>query len=462
MNMKINSQIELRVGEDVSPYHHPNALRLLEEELTFRNPKFTEAARLGFSTFSIPKDICLIKQVPGTWYIPRGHVKTVLSHFPDEPIQDFTSIGVTNSCLYMNEDFSLDERQLRCIEAMRKKKQGIILAATSSGKSAMILACIAEKQVSTLVIVNRKVLLEQLVSDAKKYLHNVPIGTLTGDKKDIQEVTFALDRTVANILEKNDKYADSFKSGFGMVIMDECHIAAAPTLQFIMNRMEARYRYGLSGSLNRKDGLSFIVDGLFGSVIAEVSKDEIIEAGRACPYSVHLLPVSTEVSYPESEESSTEYWKRIDKEIHASKEREDQVFDFVASLIRNGRTPAVGFRYLEPTKRLHKRLNDSGFPTSMLIGGVKEPKSICDEVQSGKTKCLVATFGTFSTGVNIPKLDALVIASPTYSNELLLNQLRGRILRNNPGKEKADVYFVHDEKVFPIQKAKRVVRILER
>lgn len=468
--MKIHSQVELCVRQDTSPYHHPRALEALEKSLTFDNPKFKEAERLGFSTFSIPRTIKLVHQsTSGTWYIPRGHVRTILKHFPDEKIEQATCDVWNPHVLYFNEDFSLDERQERCLEAISKKKQGLILAATSSGKSAIILAAIARLQQNALVIVNRQVLLDQLLEDAEKYLSGTSIGVLNGKHKEVGQVTFAIDKTLQDLLRNEDERArskpydpDLLRNKFGLVIVDEVHTASCPTMNSILSRLPAKHRYGLTGTLQRKDRMEFYVHAQFGEVIAEVSKDEIIEAGRAVPYTVHVLETGATVTNGPENESPTAYWKRIDSELHASEHRETVLFEAVKASILAGETPAVGFRYVEPCKRLVARLEEAGLPVSLLIGGVKDPRTICLDVQNGKTKGIVATYGTFSTGVNIPKLDHLFIASPSYSNQLLLNQLRGRILRNNEGKEKAKVTFLFDEYVFPRYKLNRVVRSLEK
>lgn len=467
--MKIAAQIELDVRTS-NIYRSPMALKSLEIALTFPNPKFQDAARLGFSTFGIPKDILLIHQTPsGTWYLPRGHVRTVLESFPHEKIEDKTVSVWNQFVLYLNEDFKLDERQLRCLEAIKNKKQGLILAATSTGKSAVILAAIANLRQNALIIVNRQVLLDQLLEDARKYLSGCTIGVLNGKKKEIGQVTFAIDKTLQNLLWEEDAKAREnptdptlIRNQFGAVFCDEVHTASCPTMSSILTRLPAKYRYGFTGTLKRKDRMEFQVFAQFGHVIAEVSKDEIIEAGRAVPYSVSLLETGATVSSPEKEESPTEFWKRIDSELHASEHRENILFNAVKASILAGETPAIGFRYVEPCKRLQARLGEAGLPVSLLIGGVKDPRGICQEVQTGKTKGIIATYGTFSTGVNIPKLDHLFIASPSYSNSLLLHQLRGRILRNHPGKEKAKITFLFDEYVFPMSKAKRVVRILEK
>jgi len=460
--MVIGSQIQFPVGQDVSPQRDPEALRALEESLTYDNPKFQDAARLGFSTYNTPAKVCLAKQLPGNWYIPRGLVRTVLKHFPHEPIREQVIFHRETSALYFNEDFVLDERQMRCLDAVgSQRKQGIIHAATSAGKSAIIMAMIAKIKQPTLVIVNRAVLLEQLLRDAEETLAGVTIGVLDGTRKEIGEVTFGIDKTILNMLRAEDNnWQKPFTHAFGCIIMDEVHQAACPTVNSIMGRLPAMYRYGLSGTLKRKDRMDFMIHAHFGEVIATITQDEIIDAGRATPYSVVVAESPATLAEAPEEETAVQFWKRADTELHESKEREDFLFEYVLDLLKKGKTPAVGFRFIEPAKRLHKRLSEH-FPMSLLLGGVKDPKGVCDEVQDGKTAGIIATYGCFSTGVNIKRLTDLVIASPIYSNPLMLHQLRGRILRTHEGKAHAYVHFIADPLVFPNHKLRRVVRILE-
>lgn len=466
--MYISSHIALDVKQDASPYHTEANLKALESALTFPNPKWEETNRLGFSTWAIPKTICLIDMTnEGIWFIPRGHIRTVLNYFPNEALLDHTTSSPNPYILYYNTDFDLDIRQKRCLAAMKQKNQGIILAATSSGKSAIILKAIALKRQNTLVIVNRQVLLEQLLEDAEKYLGSATIGVLNGKYKEVGEVTFAIDKTLEKLLKEEDAKAELnpwshhlLRNKFGMVIVDEVHIAACPTMKAIMSRLPAKYRYGLTGSLDRKDGMQFVVRGIFGDVIATISADELKDAGRITSVTpvVHNFESINSPDY--SHISGVEKWKMYDNHVHTDKARLRSVAEIARSILIKNKDARILilFRYIAPCKEMAAILSGFDIAVGVVVGENKDNTETLNQLEDGKVNIVCSTIGISSTGINVKTLTDIILFSPVLNNESLLTQCRGRLMRKSPGKQEAFFHIVWDKGVYPEFRLNRIVR----
>ncbi|MFA5130686.1 MAG: DEAD/DEAH box helicase family protein [Patescibacteria group bacterium] len=431
---------------------------------TYKNPKFSQAMRFGFSTKHIPKDVTTYVQSDKFFIASRGEFRKVAQALQELPYATHFELDeqFTDVCLpdiqYVNEDFEIDERQHRCIEAAQNAKQGIIHAATSSGKSDMILALIAAQKQATLIVVNRKVLLDQLLRDAQKRLKGCTFGTIEGGKAVWGDVTFALERSLAKFLPEAAKR-------FGMVIADEVHIAAAPSFQKIYNELPAKYRFGFTGTVRRKDGMEFLVYATFGRIIAEVNKDEIIEAGRAVPVELNIHDTMLKPPIELMDEpDAVKFNRAADIFLHESASRLTFIRDRIMEIREQHKDAriVVACRFLEPLRLLKENLEDRGLTVRCVTGKEQDQKGSCDALESGSCDVLLATIPCFSTGVNIPNLTDLILMSPMFSNELLIHQLRGRLMRTSEGKTCGRFHFIWDPDVYDLRKLQTFKRIFAR
>lgn len=439
-------------------------IRKLLKTLTYSNPKFHEAKRLGFSTHGITPEIqnYTLSADGERLTTTRGEIRKVRAIFPDEPIDDFNGARTTyiHNIQYENHDFKLDERQDRAIAAIKRKKQGIIHAATSAGKSAIIMAAIAARNVPTLVVVHRKVLLEQLLEDAKKWLKGCSIGQLGGGKHVLGDVVFAIDKSLGMALERDA----TVWSKFQCVIQDECHLSPCSTFQKIMNKLPAPYRYGMTGTLKRKDGMEFMIHATYGEVIAEITKDELLEANRVSPVEVNIITSDAEVDAAFFDLPTTKKFQAIDKALHANAYRDDLALEATQEILKNPNARVVILsRYVEPTERLARKLHEHyGIDASIVNGQHDDAKITCKEFERGEVRVLCATIGCFATGVNIPNLTDIVLISPVFNNELLIHQTRGRLMRRAEGKTHGTLHFIWDQFVFEEFKLKKFLQIMKK
>lgn len=471
--MIVASQIYLKTSDT-------KALSQLKAALTYPNPKYQDAKRMGLYLKNIPETIQTYGYQGEYLKIPRGYFALVKKLFPDEPVEDRTIKHPKLDLVYENKTFELDERQKRCVEAMVKKKQGIIHAATSAGKSAIILAAIAEINQPTLIIVHRKMLLNQLYEDARKWIqdgstkvlgkgvrqtrtqstHESPLfGQIGAGKNVVGKITFAIDKSLAIALKKDP----TLPSKFGLVIQDECHQSPCSTFQRIMDQLPATKRFGLTGTLKRKDRMDFLIGSTYGAVISTVTKDELLKADRVSP--VFTEVIYSDATVPEAilELQPTQKSQAIDKVLHVDEERLTLIIDYVQGIIRKRPDARIAIcsRYVDPCYRLRDLASERDIACSTITGRDSDGDTTCARLRSGNLQLAVVTLGCFSTGINIPELTDIVLISPCFSNELLIHQLRGRLYRKAVGKTHGTLHLVWDQFVFPSWKLNRFKSIMK-
>lgn len=462
--MRVHSRLDLTPGEWQSlPKETRDHIRT---SLTYTNPKFAQAQRLGFATHHLPKDLYTFRlPSEGGISIDRGEARKVFNALSAVPFVAEFSLedGTVESPIeieYTNAEFALDERQERCLEACMSFNQGIIHAATSAGKSAMMMALIAQKKQKTLIIINRKILLEQLKRDAERWLGAEHVGTIVGGKCQVGNVTFALERSLI-------KHLDAVKDLFGMVIMDEVHGSPAQSFQTILSEVPARYRYGFTGTVKRKDQMQFLMYAAFGPIIATVTRDELEEAGRTTPVRVEIHETNITVDPEIFEMDVIKKNREIEKAVHTHEARFGDVCALVDGLLSDGASPrriAVASRFLYPLERIGEILA-SNYPKirfRFVTGKEKNQDENCQALERGECDVILATIPCFSTGVNVPSLSDLILISPVFTNELILHQLRGRLMRKAEGKEVGTFHFLFDGNIFERHKLLRMLAILKR
>lgn len=443
------------------------ALTMLKNLLTYPNPKFQDAERMGFYTGNILPTIPTWEFDPAKreLKIARGEAsktrRALQAQGVDLAWADNTIEGKElSSITYENNEFQLDERQERAIFATQQWQQGIIHAATSAGKSAIILGAIARIKRKTLVIVHRKVLLEQLVDDAKKWLKNASIGIVGDGKRDVADVTFCIDKSLIKAMQTHPElFAD-----VGLVIQDECHLSPATTFQYLIDKLPARRRFGLTGTLKRKDRMEFLIHATFGNVIATITKSELEEAGRTTPVEIQVHETETAVPDYVFNLSPSECWRECDTAIHADPERKLRAVQIVGSILNANPSARILIlsRYVEPCYEMERLLTQFNIKSGVVTGKEDDHKQTCDELERGECSVVTATIGTVATGVNIKSLTDVILFSPVFSNELMLHQIRGRLMRRAEGKEKATFHLMFDPRIFDEKRIKQAVRILRK
>jgi superfamily II DNA or RNA helicase len=287
----------------------------------------------------------------------------------------------------------------------------------------------------TLIVVPSKSLVEQMAKDFIDYgwdpenVHKI----YQGHSKDTQAyVTITTWQSVYGL----DKF---WFRQFDAVVGDECHQFKAKSLQGIMKKMpDCKWRYGFTGTLDGKQVHKLILEGLFGPVYSTVSSSDLMEKGFLAKLAVEIIllkhPYQKFDTYNDEIEwlGLCEYRNRFISNL--SSDLKGNVLVLFARVEKHG-IP------------LHEMIdNGTDRPTHLVYGmtDVKEREKVREVCETSDNNIIVASYGVFSTGVNIKNLNHIVFASPSKSKVRVLQSI-GRGTRKAKGKDDFKLYDIADD-----------------
>jgi len=183
--------------------------------------------------------------------------------------------------------------QKPAVEALKSKKQGQIEAGCGAGKTEIGIAGIAEVGRTALILVHTKDLMHQWQERVFSRL-GIEAGKVGDGVRDIRPITIAMLQTLAGW---NEPDLISFGRKFGVLICDECHHLPADLMSKAVNALPCRWRWGLTATPEREDGLNFVTDWVIGPIVYKVSQKELIDAGFLMPAEVFRVSSYLKVNW---------------------------------------------------------------------------------------------------------------------------------------------------------------------
>jgi superfamily II DNA or RNA helicase len=330
------------------------------------------------------------------------------------------------------------------VHAVRNKRV-LLLSPTSSGKSFilyLILRYIQQDHKKGLLIVPRTSLAEQMYSDfasygydSEKYCHRQYAGKeKTTDK-------FLTITTWQSIYKNPPEYFEQFD----FVLGDEAHEFKAKSLTTIMSSLiNTNYRIGCTGTLDGTHTHKLVLEGLFGPVLTVTTTKELMDDKHVADFSIKCLILK----YPEETCKMARKWnynEEIDY-IVTNPYRNTFIKNLVLSLKGNS---LVLFNLVEKHGRQLFRMieEEKGKRKVFFVYGgtdVDVRESIRAITEKENDAIIVASYGTFSTGINIRNLHNVIFASPSKSRVRNLQSI-GRGLRKGDNKTEAVLYDISDD-----------------
>lgn len=334
--------------------------------------------------------------------------------------------------------------QVAAVRKLLDDHRGIILSPTGSGKSLIVHILIQALQVPTLIVVPTISLVAQMESDLVSYgCDPETIQTIQAGRSKSQRASIIIS-TWQSIYEQPASYFDHFSC----IIVDEVHLAKAKSLVGIMEKCRnTPYRFGCTGTLDDTQVHRLILEGLFGTVTRVTTTHALVQNEQLTPLLVKLCAIKYPLDVCK-ELRRVPYRDEIDY-LLASEARLTIVANMAARAKGN---TLVLFNYVEKHGMpLFERIQDIavGRTVHFVYGGVEgdDRERIRKLVEQGERHIIVASYGTFSTGVNIPNLQTLIFASPSKSKFRVLQSI-GRTLRLHKSKDHATLIdFIDDLRV---------------
>lgn len=361
--------------------------------------------------------------------------------------------------------------QLLAIYKAITSKRLTIIAPTGTGKSLIIYGLIRWLQEQTpekiLLVVPNVGLVEQMFSDFKEYSE-------LDEEWDIFEHASRLysdydydgsKQVLISTWQSLQKWETEDHDQWGAVIIDETHGAKAKEVKKILeSSVNAEYRFGLTGTLDGQQVNELVIKGLIGPIFKVQTTKQAMEEGTLSGLSITCL----ELKY---DSDTKEYFKKLkpnyQKEIEYICEYERRN-KYIANLAKKleGNTLILFTRVEKHGKILYDLINnDVGDDRKVFFihGGVdaSDREEMRHIVKKENNAIICASFGTMSTGTNIPNIHNIIFASP-YKSVVKVLQSIGRGLRKSEGKEECKLFDIVDnvnDKNFSYNHFKERVRI---
>ena len=350
---------------------------------------------------------------------------------------------------YITAGFQARDYQVNAVHAALTNRRGVLLSCTGSGKSLMIYTFLRylldNKDVHRAILIVPSVsLVEQMFSDFRDYgwddledhVEMLYSGKKPTFKKEILISTW-------QSLEKEDP---DFFEVYDACVVDECHQAKCNVVTRLLKLMHnAEYKIGTSGTLPTEISEQLQINSVIGNVLFELKSCELIARGYLTKlniaaiflkYPLSFIEENKERTYPEEVKMVEEYPNR------------NKVLNFIIDHTSpmNNMLILVNHRnHLKDVEDyLHKNYPEK--KVSIITGDVKA--KVREEIRVGiedeDGTILLATYQTMSTGVNIPKLHAIMLFSNSKSRIKVLQSI-GRGLRKHNSKNKVIIYDIVDD-----------------
>jgi len=410
----------------------PGLYATLKHLATLHNPAFYKNENLRLSNHATPRFIrCYVEDLEHL-YLPRGLVEQataivkeagsrllIVDERPEPATLDLTFAG------------EFRDAQQGAVEMMFGHELGVLEAPPGTGKTVMACALIARHATPTLVLVDRKPLLAQWRQRLATHL-GIDAGQIGGGK---QRPTKVVDIAMVQTVTRNEQAADMLE-GYGLVVIDECHHVPAPTVERAVRNLDARRWLGLTATPKRPDGLKDIMVMQCGPIRHRITQS-------ASDLDRRLRVHRTELSIDEATDGLTrgEVLALINATLVEDERRNDQMCRDVADAVGAGRNCLVLSSRTDHVDGLAGRLSGLGLEPLVLYGSLKpkERQAVHERLDEDRQLLLVATDRYIGEGFDCPKLDTLFLAFPISARQRI-TQYVGRILRDHPGKEIAEVH----------------------
>lgn len=350
--------------------------------------------------------------------------------------------------------------QRNAIAHALNRERALLLSPTASGKS-FIIYLIAQFHIHlkrrVLVIVPTTSLVAQMASDFVEYNHNKSLSIhkiMAGQSKNSNEAITVT--TWQSIHKMPKKWFEQFDVVFG----DEAHNFKAKSLTSILEKTpDIRYRYGLTGTLDGTQTHKLVLEGLFGPVFQVTRTKTLIDKGDLATFDIKGLVLQYNDESRKHVKGMT-YQREIDWLVKC-----DARNKFIRNLAwgLKGNT-LILFQFVDKHGKILYPLLEGGKQDIHFVhGGINtdERERIRHHVEATDNNIILASYGTFSTGVNIKKLDNIIFASPSKSKIRNLQSI-GRGLRKGNGKTNACLYDIADDLVWKTTKNFAARHFMER
>jgi superfamily II DNA or RNA helicase len=391
----------------------------LKEIASFDNPQINILQNLRRPIYNTPKLITSYEEEDDILILPRGLMRDVILILNSYNIQ----YKLLDKRINIKEKFKsikyvLRGEQTDCCKSINKKDFSICVAPPGFGKTLIGAKMISIRNVNTLIIVNKNMLLDQWISRFIDYFKY--------DKKDIgflgkgkNKLNSKLDVATMQSLKNNPNIIKDYS----FVIVDECHHIPALTFESIIQKFEGKYILGLSATPNRKDAMDPILFQQLGNIAYEVSRKN---TGN------HKLKI-VKTNFT----SEVNNFSNLLSDLINDNTRNNLIIEQI--LKHNNRKILLLTDRIEHIENLCLLLDIQKIEYLSIHGSMNKKTKEENIIKIKSSTLILATSSYFGEGIDFPHLNTIIFATPiSYYGRLV--QYLGRIGRGGSDCLAIDIY----------------------
>lgn len=402
-----------------------------QKNLVLDNPDYLNRIKMNKWVGNVSQYIRLYQMIGNNLVIPFGCLREFHKQFGDQI--EYEPQFSPKSLVSYTSNIKLYDYQEKAVEAALRLKNGILVMPCGSGKTQTAIEIISRLGGSVLWLTHTQDLLNQSKLRAESMLNtDATFGTITSGKVDIGTgITFATVQTMCQL------DLSEYRDVWNIIIVDECqHCCGSPTrvTQFykVVNSLSARYKFGLTATPKRADGLHKSMFALLGEIIHEVSREEV--EAHTCPIKVYVEDTgySPDIDNVLTSDGTLDY-NALTVDLVENYERFEYVLNYVNNLKSSILVLGSRVDYLQ-------RLNDKFKGKSICLSGMGQSKKAKEErkealrkLNEGELDAIFATYALAREGLDVPNLRYVVFATPV-KDEITVIQSAGRVGRKAEGK----------------------------
>lgn len=443
----------------IKVYCEPSVRYELQDYFTFTVPgaKFMPAVRNKYwdgkiRLFNIATQLLYTGLIPYVrkFAYDRGYEVELDTELYDDNFS-LTEAKEFSSIILKGTKFEARDYQLEAFAHAMRTRRALLISPTASGKSLIIYhltRAMLAKGKRVLVIVPTTSLVHQMKTDFEEYGYKKGIKIILGSEDKSWRTSIDED-IVISTWQSIYKMPKPWFNQFGSVMGDEAHNFKSKSLTTIMTKLEScEYRFGFTGTLDGTQTHKLVLEGLFGAVKKVTSTSDLIESGTIADLKIKCLVLG----YKEEIRKLVKGYKYKDELdfIVTNPARNKFIQNLATSL--NGNT-LILFQLVEKHgKPLYELINNHSsnevinrkvfFVDGAVNADARE--NIRRITEQEDNAIIVASYGTFSTGINIKRLHNVIFASPSKSRIRVLQSI-GRGLRKSDTKDSATLFDIADD-----------------
>ena len=290
------------------------------------------------------------------------------------------------------------------LEQLSERGGGVLSLPTGVGKTVISLYIACQLKLKTLIVVHKTFLMDQWEERIRKFVPNARIGRLQQDVENVEGCDIVIGMLQSLAMRE---YDDETFDDFGLIIFDEVHVVPAPVLSRALLKLCAPNMLGLSATPVRKDGLSYVIHWFIGPTFFQRFLSDQSHV------TVQILKHRPSRALPFNMAAATSL-------ICNMQDRNIIIVDKIADLVEFGHKVLLLSDRRAHCEKLLGMLKEYSIDCALYMGGMKRAELELSE----KSQVMLGTFSQAKEGLDIPSLDALILASPRSD----VVQACGRIL----------------------------------